>query len=222
VQDTVQNWALVRDRSWTAIIDKKNFQDQMMVKKPGKYLAQATKNVLVPEMDAYVLSTIATAANTAGRDTTAASALAVATGVVSGASSSANGYNNLIALNAYVTDTEAPEDGRILGCTAIFYNYLKQGNFVIASEIGMKSRQSGSLGTVDDCDVVVIPSSRMPANVDFFITHPMATVSPEKLVDYTLHHNAPGYSGDLLEYRHRYDAFVDINREVCLAFHKTA
>lgn len=51
VQDTVQNWALSRDRAWTKVIDKKNYQDQQMVKKPGKYLAQATKNVLVPSLN---------------------------------------------------------------------------------------------------------------------------------------------------------------------------
>lgn len=222
VQDTVQNWALTRDRSWTKVIDKKNFQDQQMVKKPGKYLAQATKNVLVPEIDAYVLSTIATAANTNGRDTTAASALAVATGVTSGASSSSNGYNNVIALNANVTDNEGAEEGRILGCTAIFYNYLKQGNYVLASDIAQRQRGTGDLGTVDNCEVVIVPSSRMPANVDFIITHPNVTVSPEKLVDYTLHNNAPGYSGALLEYRHRYDAFVDKNQLPQLAVHKTS
>lgn len=174
------------------------------------------------EMDAYVFATIGTAANANGRDTTAASALAVATGVVSGASSSANAYNNLIALNANVTDLEGAEEGRVLACTALFYNYLKQGNYVLASDVAYGDRKTGNLGTVDGLDIVIVPSSRMPANTDFIVSHPNVTVSPEKLVDYTLHNNAPGYSGDLLEYRHRYDAFVDKNQYAQLAVHKTA
>jgi hypothetical protein len=62
----------------------------------------------------------------------------------------------------------------------------------------------------------------MPADTDLIITHPSVTVAPEKLIDYTLHKNAPGISGDLLEYRHRYDAFVDTNKVDAVGIHKTA
>ena len=72
VEDTIQTWTLSRDRAWTKIIDKKNYQDTMMVRKPGAYLAQATKNVLVPEMDAYIIQTIVTAGEVANRDDIAA------------------------------------------------------------------------------------------------------------------------------------------------------
>jgi len=50
VEDTEQEWTLSRDRAWTKTIDKKSSADKMMIKKPGKYLAQATKNVLVPSL----------------------------------------------------------------------------------------------------------------------------------------------------------------------------
>lgn len=53
VEDTQQTFTVSRDRAWTKTIDKKNFQDSMMVRKPGKYLAQATKNVLVPKFWAF-------------------------------------------------------------------------------------------------------------------------------------------------------------------------
>ncbi len=90
------------------------------------------------------------------------------------------------------------------------------------SDAGQRKLDSGVLGTVDGVKVVVVPSGRMPADTDLVITHPSVCVAPEKLIDYTLHKNAPGISGDLLEYRHRYDAFVDSNRLNCLAIHKTA
>jgi len=50
VQDTVQTWTLSRDRSFTNTIDMSNFQDTMEIRKPAKFLAQATKNVLVPKL----------------------------------------------------------------------------------------------------------------------------------------------------------------------------
>lgn len=212
VEDTIQTWTLSRDRAWTKIIDKKNYQDTMMVRKPGKYLAQATKNVLVPEFDTYIIQTIVTAGEVANRDDIVADA----------ATSSSNAYTNFVDINADITDEEAPESGRVALMTADYYNKLKQSGFVLASDKGQSSRHSGDLGTVDNVKVVIVPSNRMPANTDLVITHPVATVAPEKLVDYTLHSNPPGISGDLLEYRHRYDAFVDTNKTGVIGIHKTA
>lgn len=212
VEDTTQTWTLSRDRAWAKIMDKKNIQDTMMVRRPGKYLAQATKNVLVPEMDTYIISTIFTAGDVAGRDDL----------VTDSATSSSNAYSNFTAINAEITDDEAPESGRVALMTAGYYNFLKQSGFVLASEKGQSSRHSGSLGEVDGCEVVIVPSGRMPANTDLIITHPSVTVAPEKLVDYTLHSNPQGISGQVLEYRHRYDAFVDSNRVNCIGIHKTA
>lgn len=215
VQDTKQTFTLTRDRSWSRVMDKKNKQDTMAIRQPGKYLAQATKNVLVPEMDTYILATIAAAGATANRDDI----------VADGATTSANAYTNFLDINADVTDKEVSTEGRVAGMTADYYNLLKQGGFILDSDSAYRDRKSGNLGTVDGVTVEVIPSNRMPSTsgaVDLLITHPMATVAPEKLVDYTLHKNAPGYSGDLLEYRHRYEAFVDTNKTGCIGMHAVA
>lgn len=215
VEDTIQTFTLVRDRSWSKIMDKKNKQDTMAIRQPGKYLAQATKNVLVPEMDAYILQSIATAGATAARDNI----------VADGATTAANAYVNFLAINAQITDDEAPTEGRIAGMTATYYNFLKQGGFVLDSDSAYRDRKTGNLGTVDNVNVVIIPSNRMPSTsgaIDLLITHPSATVAPEKLEDYTLHNNPPGISGDLLEYRHRYDAFVDTNKVKEIGMHAIA
>lgn len=212
VQDTVQTWTLSRDRSWTKTIDKKNFQDTMMVRKPGAYLAQATKNVLIPEIDTYVFQTITTAGEVASRDDIVSDA----------ATTSANAYSNFLTIQADITNNEAPESGRVAAMIASYYNLLKQGGFVLDSDKGQAKLDSGSLGSVDGVEIVVVPSGRMPSNTDLIISHPSVCVAPEKLVDYTLHNNPPGVSGDLLEYRHRYDAFVDTNKVNSVGIHKVA
>lgn len=215
VEDTQQTWTLTRDRSWTKTIDKKNYQDSMMIRKPGKYLAQATKNVLVPEMDAYIFQTIATTGAVYDRDDITTDAATDAT----------NAYTNFTKINANITDNEAPEEGRVAAMTATYYNFLKQSGFVLNSDLAYKDRKSGYLGTVDGVEVVIVPSNRMPSTsgaIDLLISHPDATVAPEKLVDYTLHNNPPGISGNLLEYRHRYDAFVDVNRVNMIGMHAVA
>jgi len=212
VEDTQQTFTLSRDRSWSKTIDKKNFQDSMMIRKPGKFLAQATKNVLVLEIDTYVFQSIVTAGEAAGRDDIVADA----------ATSSSNAYSNFVDINADISDNEAPEEGRIAAITADFYNKLKQSTILDASELGLKDRKSGVIGKVDGVKLVRVPSSRMPANTDLIISHPSVCLAPEKLVDYTLHKNPPGISGDQLDYRHRYDAFVDANWVNAIGVHKTA
>lgn len=217
VQDTIQTWVLVRDRAWTKIIDKKNFQDTMKVRKPGKYLAQATKNVFVPEFDTYIFQTLATASNTANRGII----------VPNTATSATTAYSQFTTMNAQVTDNESPETGRVAAMTPAYYNFLKQGGFVLDSENFAGARHSGNYGQVDGVDVTIVPSNRMPTVtisaaskvVDLIISHPDVLTAPEKLTDYTLHNNPPGVSGDLLEYRHRYDAFADTNKINQTAFH---
>ena len=212
VEDTIQTWTLSRDRAWTKTIDKKNFQDTQMIRKPGKYLAQATKNVLIPEIDTYVIQTIVTAGEVANRDD-----------IVSDAATTAvNAYTNFLEINANISNAEAPTDGRIALMTPAYVSFLKQSSLLASSDMSYKDKTDGVLGMIDGVKIVEVPSSRMPANTDLVITHPSVCVVPEKLVDYTLHKNPVGVSGDVLEYRHRYDAFVDTNKVNCIGIHKTA
>lgn len=213
VEDTIQTWTLSRDRAWTKTIDKSNYQDSMMIRSPGKYLAQATKNVTIPEIDTYVIQTIVTAGEAAGRDDIVADAPTTST----------NAYTNFLDINADISDKEAPMEGRVALLTPDYVSKLKQAiNSYGTSDLSVKDRKSGVLAILDGVKLVQVPSSRMPANTDLVITHPDVCVAPEKLIDYTLHKNPVGVSGDVLEYRHRYDAFVDTNKVNCIGIHKTA
>ena len=212
VEDTVQTFTLSRDRAWTKTIDKKNAQDTMMIRKPAKYLAQATRNVLVPEIDTYIIAAICTAGATANRDDIVADA----------ATTSVNAYTNFTDIVADIVDNDGPSEGLIALATPQYVAKLKQSSLYDASDIGLKDRKAGVVGVVDGVKIVKVPSSRFPANTDLVITHPMVTVAPEKLIDYTLHENPQGVSGQLLEYRHRYDAFIDVNKINAVGIHKTA
>jgi len=212
VEDTLQTWTLSRDRSWSKVMDRLNTQDTMGVRSPGKYLAQATKNVTIPEIDTYVLQTIVTAGEVANRDDIVADA----------ATTAANAYTNFLAINSDISNNEAPADGRVAFCRPEYVSFLKQSTLLSSSDLSYKDKKDGVLGMIDGVKIVEVPSARMPANTDLVITHPSVCVAPEKLVDYTLHKNPPGISGDRLDYRHRYDAFVDTNRVNCIGIHKTA
>jgi len=221
VQDTVQTFTLARDRAFTNTIDMSNYQDTLEIRKPAKFLAQATKNVLVPEVDTYRLASLATAGalTNGGNYGTITARNAI---VTAGATTASNAYTNFLLLQADATNNEAPEDGRVAVMTATYYNLLKQGGFVLDSDSGQRKLSSGDLGQVDGTAVVIVPSGRMPANTDLIITHPSNLCAPEKLKEYQVHKNPPGVSGYLIEYRIRYDAFFDLNRIFSLAIHKTS
>jgi hypothetical protein len=213
VQDTKQTFTLSRDRSFSVTIDNLNLQDTQMVRQPGKYLAQVVKNKMVPEIDTYRIAALFAAGATSGsRDDIVSDA----------ATTSSNAWTNFTAINADISDKEAPENGRVALMTAQYYNLLLQSGFVLASDKGQAKTESGDLGTVDGCKVVVVPSTRMPSNCDLIITHPSVMTAPEKLRDYTIHKNPPGINGYQIDYRHRYDAFVDTNRVNATGFHMTA
>lgn len=212
VEDTVQTFTLSRDRAWTKTIDKSNYQDTMMVRKPAKYLAQATRNVLVPELDTYIIAAICTAGAVYNRDDIVADA----------ATTAANAYTNFTDIVADIVDRDGPSEGLIALATPAYVVKLKQSSLYDSSDLGLKDRKAGVVGVVDGVKIVKVPSSRFPANTDLVITHPMVCVAPEKLIDYTLHENPQGVSGQLLEYRHRYDAFIDVNKINAVGIHKTA
>ena len=209
---TLQTWTLARDRAFTTTIDRRNNDESNFVTEAGKFLARQVREVITPEIDTYVLAAIGTAGATANRDDIVADA----------ATDASNAYVNFLAINADISDQEAPEEGRVAVMTAQYYNFLKQGGFVLDSDSAYRDRKSGNLGTVDGVKVVICPSSRMPASTDLIITHPVATTAPMLLTDYVTHKNAPGINDWLVEGRVVYDAFLDTNKTDALGIHKTA
>lgn len=88
----------------------------------------------------------------------------------------------------------------------------KSKDIVLDTEIGADMRLNGVIGNLDGCNVIKIPAKRLPENFGFMMCHKSATVAPLKLEDYKVHEDAPGYSGNLVEGRICYDAFVLENK----------
>ena len=81
---------------------------------------------------------------------------------------------------------------------------------------------NGSVGMVDGVNIVPVPSSYLPANVELLIVHKSAMVSPFKLSEYKTHIDPPGINGALVEGRIYYDAFVLNNKKNGIVVHKNA
>jgi N4-gp56 family major capsid protein len=211
LDNTKVDYTLTRDRSFTFTIDRGNFQETQMVMQAGKALARQIDEVIVPEIDIYRLAAMSAAAVTAGNVSAAA--------VIS----ATNAYSSLLKATEKQADLKAPLSGRIAYVKPSFYNFLKQDNtFIKASEIAQNMLIKGQVGEVDGVKIVMVPSSYLPANTEFIVTNPIATVAPKKLEDYKTHDNPPGINGWLVEGRQIYDAFVLANKVNAIYVHKNA
>jgi N4-gp56 family major capsid protein len=210
LDNTTQTMVLSRDRSFTFTIDRKNNQDTQMVMEAGKALARQIDEVITPEIDVYRLAAMSAAGIAAGNTATAAI-------------TSANAYSNFLDAGAALDEDKVPAAGRVAFVTPTFYNFIKlDPTFTKATEIAQNMLIKGQVGEIDGVKIVKVPSTYLPANTAFLITHQIATVAPKKLQDYKTHDNPPGINGWLVEGRLRYDAFVLNNKANAIYVHKIA
>jgi N4-gp56 family major capsid protein len=210
LDNTPTTYTLTRDRAFTFTIDRKNYQDTQMVMEAGKSLARQIDEVVTPEIDIYRLATMSAAGIAAGNTATAAI-------------TSSNAYSKFLDGGAALDEDKVPAAGRVAFVTPAFYNFLKlDSTFIKSSEIAQNMLINGQVGEVDGVKIVKVPSTYLPANTAFLITHQIATVAPKKLEDYKTHDNPPGINGWLVEGRLRYDAFVMANKQNAIYVHKIA
>lgn len=216
LDNTVQTMTLTRDRGFTFTIDRGNHQDTQMVMQSGKALARQIDEVIVPEIDTYRLSAMASAAIAAGGWNNLA---ATTTDPIT----ASNAYESLLEATEYFGESKAPRTGYVAWVTPAYYKFIKLDNsFIKASEIGQKMLINGQVGEVDGVKIVVVPSTYLPLDTDFVVANPVATVAANKLEDYKTHDNPPGINGWLVEGRKRYDAFVLENKKTAIYTRKNA
>lgn len=204
-----QSMPLTKDRSFTFTIDRRNYNSTMMTQEAGKALARQINQVVIPEVDQYRISVMATNA--------------LAENIVTGAVTKANAYETFLEVNSKLDDAKVPTVGRICYVKPSFYSLLKLDNsFIKAGDLSQDMLIKGQIGEVDGVAIIKMPSSYFPEDIDFIITHAVATVSPKKLEDYKIHDNPVGVNGWLVEGRILYDAFVLNNKKCAIGVHKTA
>lgn len=210
LQNTKQDLTVSKDRSFAITIDRKSLDDTQGAMEAGKALARQIDEVIIPEVDIYRLTAMATAA---------AANLATATAVVT----KDNAYIKFLAGTEWMGEKKVPMNGRRAFVSYSFYSLIKQDSaFMLASEMAKEELETGVVGKIDGVKIIPVPSTYLPDNTSFIMCHPSATVGVTKLEDYKTHDNPPGINGVLIEGRIRYDAFVLDAKKDALYIHKTA
>lgn len=210
LQNVVQTMTLAKDRSFSISIDRYTLESTNGAVKAGEVLKMQISEQIVPEIDTYRLDKMQDAA--------------IGNGAVEVAAvTSNNAYSILLAGQEVLGDAKVPNKGRVAFISYDYLGKIKQDStFMLASEVAMNERINGMVGMVDGVKLVPVPSSYLPANVAFILTHPAATVAAEKLSEYNIRTNVQGFSGVVIEGRVIYDAFVIDQKVDAIYVHATA
>ena len=204
VENELEEFTLRKDRSFTFVIDKMDKDETGGVLSGASALARQQREIIIPEVDTYTYGVMAANAGTKVVDVTL---------------TESNIYDEIIKGTEHLDDEDVPDTGRVLTVVPEVYRMMKKcPDLSLDCDVTEKQRLSGVIAMVDGMDVVKISKKRMPANAGFMICHPVATVAPTKLEDYRVHQDPPGISGELVEGRIVYDAFVLDNKKKAIYY----
>ena len=202
---TTEEFTLKRDRSFTFALDKLDVDETKAALQAAAALARQLREVVIPEVDTYVYGKVVAGAGT----------------TETGALTDKNVYDAILKATEVLDTAEVPETNRVLLVTPDTYTIMKKNaSIVMATDVGQDMRKLGVIGMLDGATIIKVPKIRLPEDVNFVLVHPSATVAPVKLEDYKIHKDPPGISGNLVEGRIAYDAFVLENKTKGIYVHK--
>ncbi len=194
-----ERFELGRDRSFIFEIDKLDSDETMRQLEASTALARQIRNVVIPEIDTYVLKIQCAEAGT----------IPPAVKLTKD-----NIYAEIIKATKMLDEAEVPETGRIIVVNPDTYMLMKQNKeIMMQTNISSDMLIKGIISNLDGCYVMKVPSKRLPNDFGFMMVHPEATTAPVKLEDYKIHENPVGYSGSIVQGRICYDAFVPENKK---------
>lgn len=194
VGNEVQTFTMTQDKSLSLSIDKGNNKETMDKAKVGKVMKAEREERIVPEVDRYRLNKWA---KDAGIHKELAAAPTKATIV-----------SQIMELHNEMLDAGVPDQLQLRISRAYMPTLKLSSEWTALDSLGGKTLPKGCIGEFDNMAVKPMSTKRMPANVPFMITYKGSLISPMKINDFKGHVDPPGLSGDLLEFRMMYDAFV--------------
>lgn len=193
-----EEFTLKKDRSFTFAIDKLDTNETANQLAAASALARQTREVVIPEIDAYVYDVMCTSAGNKPAPLKL---------------TKTNIYEEILKAGNVLDNAEVPDSNRIIVVTPDVYLLMKQcKDIVMETDIGSRLRLKGVISNLDGSMVIKVPEKRVPKGFGFLLAHPIATVAPTKLEEYKIHQDPPGISGSLVEGRICYDAFVLDNK----------
>ena len=200
-----QEMPLRKDRSFTSAIDTLDTDETKQQLAAASALARQLREVVIPEVDKYVINEMCQHAGTIATP----ELLTVA-----------NIFSKIVDANTVMDDAEVFENERVLVVTPKVYLLMKKSeDIIMVTDTSDQKRIRGVVGNLDGLDIVRVPESRLPDGFGFMIVHPIAAVAPVKLETFLIHENPPFINGSLIEGRIAYDCHILDNKAKAIYYH---
>jgi hypothetical protein len=194
--DGQETFILSQDKAFTFTVDQGNLEDSMMVTEANKAVKRQIREVSVPTVDKYRLTTLQAYAIANSQSATAAL-------------TAANAFTKFLAAQAVLTDALVPTEGRVVFMPASSYNLLMlDQNFVKQCDTAYADMKKGIIGQVAGNTIVVVPTSYLPANTGYLFCYNKCLVYAGKFEMIRVLTDVQGIHGAVAEGRRYYDAFI--------------
>ena len=189
-----QTFTMTQDKSLSLSVDKGNNAEVMDKHKVGAIMKAEREEHIIPEVDTYRLKKWAQDAGMHEALTAAPTSDNIIEQIIKARNKQRNkGVKGTVSL-------------------LIPYEYLDTlqlaKQWINLDSLGGKTLPKGTVGQIAGMNVLPVTDERMPDNAAFMMIHKKSVISPMKIKDFKGHVDPPGLSGDLIEFRMMYDAFV--------------
>lgn len=199
VGDTIQDMTITQDRSFNGTIDKGNNTSQLQIKAASKVLRRQTDEVLIPEVDKYRLTKMATWSDGTFVPLTMSNVTLAKNTIV----------ETIMTANAMMSNQLVPDVGRVLYMGYTEAIKLKLADQVVGiDKLGEKAIVNGVMGKVDKCQVRLVPDNYMPTNVKFMIVKTGVAIAPKKIETFRVINDSYILDGSIVQGRLMHDCFV--------------
>lgn len=195
ISDSIQTMTVEQDKSYSVTVDKGRMTEQKRIVNGAKVHGLQAKEQVIPFMDKFAIKKWGDNAGGVSVD---------------GELTASTALDAVFAADTYFANHLIPENDRYLGVPATVYNAIRNhDSFIRVEALGQKVLEKGIVGEISNMKVVKMPDSWFTdANINFIAWQKKSVLLPKKLEEAKIHTNAPGYSGDLIEGRYLFDAFV--------------
>lgn len=194
VQDTVLEYTMSQDKSFTGVVDKGDESAQSITNKAGQWLRQQIREQVVPTADQYALNKILNFGHIVAADTKP---------------TSENIITEIFKARTWFNNHRVPREGRYIYIPASMTpDIMLSKEWCGLDNLAGKQLPTGVIGSVAGFTIVEIPDYMFSDGHFFTAVHEQAVAFPYKINAAKIHTDPVGINGAVIEGRQLYDVFV--------------
>lgn len=194
IQDTVLEYTMTQDKSFTGVVDKGDESAQSITNKAGQWLRQQLREQVVPMADEYALNKMLNFGHIA---------------TANAKPTTENIITEIFKARTWFNNHRVPRDGRFIYIPASMTpDIMLSKEWCGLDNLAGKQIPTGVIGSVAGFTIVEIPDYMFSDDHFFTAAHEQAVAFPYKINAAKIHTDPVGINGAVIEGRQLYDVFV--------------